>query len=154
YGIDVSIVRYFTVFGPAGRPDMSIFRFARGIIEETPITVTGDGTQSRDFTYVDDIARGTVLALKPLGFKVINLGGGRTPSSINDLVAFIEARTGKKAILLHAPMAREDMVSTWAEIGRAADLLGWSPQVTLEEGLDLTMDWHLANRDFVASCRP
>ncbi len=77
YGLDVSIPRYFTVYGPAGRPDMSIFRFIRRIAEGEPITVFGDGSQSRDFTYIDDIARGTIAALKPVGYEIINLGGGR-----------------------------------------------------------------------------
>ena len=75
YGIDVTILRYFTVYGPAGRPDMSPFRFIKWIAEGTPIRLYGDGSQSRDFTYVDDIARGTVLALKKTGYKIINLGG-------------------------------------------------------------------------------
>ena len=77
HGIDVSIPRYFTVYGPAGRPDMSVFRFIRRIAEGEPIVVFGDGSQSRDFTFVDDIARGTIAALRPLGYEVINLGGDR-----------------------------------------------------------------------------
>ena len=77
HGLDVSIPRYFTVYGPAGRPDMSVFRFVRRIAEGEPIVVFGDGTQSRDFTFVDDIARGTIAALRPLGYEVINLGGDR-----------------------------------------------------------------------------
>ncbi|HTE04499.1 MAG TPA: SDR family NAD(P)-dependent oxidoreductase, partial [bacterium] len=70
YGIDVTVVRYFTVYGPAGRPDMSLFRFVKWVAEGDPVIVYGDGTQERDFTYVDDIAAGTVAALKPLGFEV------------------------------------------------------------------------------------
>ena len=77
HGLDISIPRYFTVYGPAGRPDMSVFRFIRRIAEGEPIVVFGDGTQSRDFTFVDDIARGTIAALRPLGYEVINLGGDR-----------------------------------------------------------------------------
>ena len=77
HGIDVTVFRYFTVYGPAGRPDMSVFRFVRRIAEGEPIVVFGDGTQQRDFTYVDDIARGTVAGLAPLGYEVINLGGDR-----------------------------------------------------------------------------
>ena len=77
HGIDVTVVRYFTVYGPAGRPDMSAFRFVQWISEDRPVVVYGDGSQSRDFTYVDDIARGTIAALKPLGFEVINLGSDR-----------------------------------------------------------------------------
>lgn len=75
YGLDITVVRYFTVFGPAGRPDMSIFRFVKWIDEGKPVELFGDGTQSRDFTYIDDIARGTILAAKALGYEIINLGG-------------------------------------------------------------------------------
>ena len=79
YQIDVSVVRYFTVFGPAGRPDMSIFRFIKWIDEGMPIEMFGDGSQSRDFTYVGDIARGTIAAIEHVGYQIINLGGGRNP---------------------------------------------------------------------------
>jgi UDP-glucuronate 4-epimerase len=85
YGIDVSVVRYFTVYGPAGRPDMSIFRFIKWIMEDRPIEVFGDGTQSRDFTYVDDIAEGTILALKPVGYEIINLGGNN-PHELTEII--------------------------------------------------------------------
>ena len=83
HGLDVSIPRYFTVYGPAGRPDMSIFRFVRRIFEGEPIVVFGDGSQTRDFTFVDDIARGTIAALRPLGYEAINFGGDR-PVSLRD----------------------------------------------------------------------
>ena len=83
YGLDISVVRYFTVFGPAGRPDMSIFRFIKWIDEGSPLEVFGDGSQSRDFTYVDDIARGTIQASKMLGYEILNLGGGKSPKSLN-----------------------------------------------------------------------
>ena len=75
YGLDISVVRYFTVYGPAGRPDMSIFRFIKWIDEEKPIELFGDGSQARDFTYVDDLARGTMKALKPVWYEIMNLGG-------------------------------------------------------------------------------
>ncbi len=84
YDIDVTVVRYFTVYGPAGRPDLAIFRFVKWIIEGEPIRINGDGKQSRGFTYVDDIARGTIAALKPLGYEVINLGGHEVVT-INEL---------------------------------------------------------------------
>lgn len=82
FGIDVSVVRYFTVYGPAGRPDMSIFRFIKWIDEGKPIILYGDGSQARDFTYVDDIADGTILAMKNVGYEIINLGGGKNPISL------------------------------------------------------------------------
>ena len=88
HGIDASVLRYFTVYGPAGRPDMSIFRFIRGIPENEPLTVFGDGTQERDFTHVEDIARGTVAALKPLGYEIINLGSDR-PVPLKGVISII-----------------------------------------------------------------
>jgi len=90
YGLDISVLRYFTVFGPAGRPDMASFRFCQGIDAGTPLALYGDGRQSRDFTYVDDIARGTILAARPLGYEIINLGGGRNPISLQTVIGWIE----------------------------------------------------------------
>ncbi len=96
YDIDVSVVRYFTVYGPAGRPGMSMFRFAKWISEDMPVQVYGDGTQTRGFTYLDDIARGTIAALQPLGYEIINLGGHES-ISINDLLVKFEKIIGKAA---------------------------------------------------------
>lgn len=101
HGIDISALRYFTVYGPAGRPDMSVFRFVRGIAEQTPITLWGDGEQKRDFTYVDDIARGTVLALKEVGYEIFNLGSDR-PYSVNDMLAMLAAQLGQQPIIERA----------------------------------------------------
>jgi len=150
YDIDVSVLRYFTVYGPAGRPDMSYFRFIYLIDHEQPIQVFGDGTQSRDFTFVEDIARGTCLATKPVGFEIINLGGGNQPYSINKVVSMIEEMLGKRAIVKYLPAHVADMESTWANIDRAKDLLDWSPEVRLEEGLQYCVDWYLANREWLA----
>jgi UDP-glucuronate 4-epimerase len=151
HGLDVSILRYFTVFGPAGRPDMAPFRFIKWIDEGTPITLFGDGTQARDFTYVDDIARGTVLALKPLGCEVINLGGGRNPLSLLTVIGLIEKALGKKAKITGQPPSAADMKETWADIGKAQRLLGWAPQISAEEGFRRTVEWHRATRDLVRS---
>ena len=96
YDIDVSVVRYFTVYGPAGRPDLAFFRFVQWISEGLPVRVNGDGEQSRGFTYIDDIARGTILALKPVGYEIINLGGHEV-ITINNLIKLIEEVIGKKA---------------------------------------------------------
>jgi nucleoside-diphosphate-sugar epimerase len=145
HGLDVSVLRYFTVFGPAGRPDMAPFRFIKWISEGKPITVYGDGTQARDFTYVDDIARGTVLALKPLGYEIINLGGGRNPISLQTLIGLIEKALGKKAKINRRPASPADMKETWADIAKAQRLLGWAPTVSAEEGIRRTVEWHVAN---------
>jgi len=146
YGIDVSIVRYFTVYGPSGRPDMSIFRFIRAIDRGEPIKLFGDGQQSRDFTYVDDIALGTVLALAPLGFEIINLGGGKKPVTINSMIELMEKYLGKKAKIKHLPINKTDMDMTQADIGKAKRILGWKPKVGFEDGIKRTVDWYLSNR--------
>jgi UDP-glucuronate 4-epimerase len=147
YGLDITVLRYFTVYGPAGRPDMSVFRFIRWIAEGEPIQVFGDGLQERDFTYVDDIARGTIAALKPLGYEIINLGGDR-PVSLQWIIETIEQLVGKRAVWQTQPMHPADVKATWADITKARTLLGWEPQVSLEEGLRRSVAWYLANRDW------
>lgn len=149
YGVDVSVVRYFTVFGPAGRPDMSIFRFIKWIDEGQPLELFGDGSQARDFTYVDDIARGTILAAKPLGYETINLGGGRNPISLQVVIAFIEKALGKKAVIANQPFHIADIKESWADIAKADRLLGWRPTVGLEDGFQRAVDWYLANRSWL-----
>jgi len=136
YGIDVTILRYFTVYGPLGRPDMAPYRFCKWILENKPIILFGDGNQSRDFTYVDDIARGTLLAEKPLGYEIINLGGGKEPITINQFISCIEELTCKKAIIQYNPSHSADMDSTMADIHKAKYLLGWQPSIEVKEGLE------------------
>lgn len=150
YGLDTTVVRYFTVFGPAGRPDMSVFRFIKWIDEEQPLELFGDGSQSRDFTYVDDIARGTILAAKPLGYEIVNLGGGRNPISLQTVIAFIEKALGKKAVIAGKPFHIADIKETWADISKAERLLGWKPAVSPEEGFQRSVDWYLANRSWLS----
>ncbi|WP_457626844.1 SDR family NAD(P)-dependent oxidoreductase [Persephonella sp.] len=149
YGLDISVVRYFTVYGPAGRPDMSIFRFIKWIDEGSPIRLFGDGSQARDFTYVDDIARGTILAMKPVGYEIINLGGGKNPVSLKEIISKIENLLGKKAKIEYKPFHKADMKETWADIEKAEKLLGWKPQIDIDEGLKRTVEWYLENRDWV-----
>jgi len=149
YNIDITIVRYFTVYGPAGRPDMSIFRFIKWIDEGKPINLYGDGSQARDFTYVDDIARGTILALKPLGYEIINLGGGKNPISLNTIIQKIETYLGKKAKIEYKPFNKADMKETWADIEKAKKLLNWEPQISIDEGLKKTINWYIKNKDWL-----
>jgi len=146
YKMDVSVVRYFTVYGPAGRPDMSIFRFIKWIDDGTPIELFGDGTQARDFTYVDDIARGTIAALKPVGYEVINLGGGNNPIDLMTVIGMIEKYLGKKAQIANKEFHIADVKETWADISKANKLLGWKPTISLEEGIKRSVEWHLANK--------
>ncbi len=145
YGIDVTVLRYFTVYGPAGRPDMSIFRFIQWITEGRAVTVYGDGTMERDFTFVDDIALGTVAALRPLGYEVINLGSDH-PVTVRDAIAQIEALIGATARIEYQPPHPADVTATWANIGKAGRLLGWTPQTPFNEGLDQAVRWYKANR--------
>jgi UDP-glucuronate 4-epimerase len=149
YGTDIIIPRYFTVYGPAGRPDMSYFRFIRWIAEEEPLIVYGDGSQSRDFTYVDDIARGTVLGLGLEGYNVINLGSDR-PVSLSGVIGILEGLLGKEAKVRYEPANPLDVPATWADITRARSLLAWEPQVSLEEGLHIAVEWYLENRIWVS----
>jgi nucleoside-diphosphate-sugar epimerase len=149
FDIDATIVRYFTVYGPAGRPDMSPFRFIKWIAEGTPITVFGDGTQSRDFTYVDDIARGTIAALKPVGYEIVNLGGGRRPRMLNEMIALLEQLLGRSAVIDRKPFHSADMLETSADIGKARSLLEWEPQIDLEEGLAKSVEWYLQNQSWL-----
>lgn len=152
YGLDVSVVRYFTVYGPAGRPDLALFRFTQWISEGRPVQIYGDGKQSRGFTYLDDIARGTILALKPLGFEVLNLGGHEV-ITINDLVALVEEVAGKKATVEYGPPNLADMRSNWADVTKAGELLGWEPQVDLREGVRRLVEWYRQERFWVKDVR-
>jgi nucleoside-diphosphate-sugar epimerase len=152
YGIDVTVVRYFTVYGPAGRPDMSLFRFAQWIAEERPVIVFGDGMQSRDFTYVDDIARGTIAALRPLGYEVINLGSDR-PMVLMDALKLIERLIGKQAKIEYQPFHKADILATWADITTARQKLGWEPAVSHEQGIENLVDWYRQNRDWAREVR-
>lgn len=148
YGIDISIVRYFTVYGPAGRPDMSAFIFTKQIDEGRPVEVFGDGTQSRDFTYVDDIAVGTIKAIKKVGFKIINLGGN-DPYRLTYMIGLIEKNLGKKAKVIYKPFHIADIKATWADISEAKNTLGWMPKVSFDEGIRRTVEWHDANRSWL-----
>lgn len=149
YDLDVTVVRYFTVYGPAGRPDMCIFRFMKWVDEGTPIELFGDGSQSRDFTYVDDIALGTIAALKPVGYEVVNLGGGNRPVDLNEVIAFIEKGLGKTASIEHKPFHKADIKETSANIQKAHDILGWTPDTPPETGFQKTLEWYEANRQWL-----
>ncbi len=149
YGIDVSVVRYFTVYGPCGRPDMSIYRFIKWIQDEVPLEIFGDGLQSRDFTFVEDVARGTFLASKNMGYEVINLGGGKNPISLNTIITNLEKLLGKKAKINNRSFHKSDIKETWADISKAKKLLDWEPVVNIEEGLRKCTEWYLQNQNFL-----
>jgi nucleoside-diphosphate-sugar epimerase len=128
---------------------MSIFRFIKWIDEGTPIELFGDGSQARDFTYVDDIACGTIAAIQPVGYEVMNLGGGNNPLTLNTIIGWIEESLGKQAIYDRKPFHKADIKETWADISKAERLLGWKPHVTPREGLDHSIEWFVKNRDWM-----
>ena len=150
YEIDVSIPRYFTVYGPAGRPDMSIFRFIKNIDMSRPIKIFGDGSQKRDFTYIDDIAKGTLKCLKNVGYGIFNLGNDR-PVELMQVVRIIEEALCKKAAIEFSPRHPADVMDTWADIGLTKERLDWSPVTSIEDGIQKTVEWYMLNRDFVKS---
>ncbi len=149
YGLDVTIFRFFTVYGPAGRPDLAMFRFVQWIAEGRPVKINGDGRQSRGFTYIDDVARGVLLGLKPLGFEIINLGGHES-ISVLDLVRLIEDMLGRKARLEFLPFHPADMMKNLADVRKAGRLLGWQPQVNLREGVQNLVNWYLQEREWAS----
>ncbi|HAD06793.1 MAG TPA: nucleotide sugar epimerase [Anaerolineaceae bacterium] len=149
YGLDVTIFRFFTVYGPAGRPDLAMFRFVQWIAEGRPVKINGDGSQSRGFTYIDDVARGVLLGLKPLGFEIINLGGHEA-ISVLDLVKLIEDLLGKKARLEFLPFHPADMMKNLADVRKAGQLLGWQPLVNLQQGVQNLVNWYLQEREWAS----
>ena len=149
YDIDVTIFRYFTVYGRAARPDMVMFRFIQWISEGRPVRLNGDGEQSRGFTHLDDIARGTILGLKPLGFEIINLGGHES-IKINALIRMMEGLIGKKGQVQHLPRHPADMLTNLAKIDKARRLLDWEPRVSLKEGVADLVAWYNAERDWAS----
>jgi len=152
FNIDISIPRYFTVYGPAGRPDMSIFIFIKNIDTGVPITVFGDGKQQRDFSYVDDIADGTLKCLQPFGYEIFNLGNDN-PVELMHVINMIEDELGKKAEMNFIPRHPADIVATWADIGKARGTLNWYPQTPIKEGIRKTVAWYFENREFIRTLK-
>ena len=147
HGIDVTVLRFFTVYGTAGRPDLSIFRFVQWISEGRPVKVNGDGEQSRGFTFIDDIARGIILALKPVGFEVFNLGGHEV-ITINNLIKLVEDVVGKKAIVDYGPANPADMFMNHADVSKAGTILGWEPQFGMRAGIEKLVEWYNEEREW------
>ncbi len=145
YSIDVTVFRYFTVYGPAPRPDMIMFRLTQWLSEGRTIMLYGDGEQSRGFTYVDDIARGTLLGLRPVGYEIINLGGHEV-IKINDLIRRLESLTGQKANIEYHPAHPADLATNWADVTKAGKVLDWQPEVELDQGLDQLVSWYYQER--------
>ncbi|MCP1716129.1 UDP-glucose 4-epimerase [Methanocalculus alkaliphilus] len=152
YGVPTVSLRYFTVYGPRQRPDMGINKFVRAIRAGDPITIYGDGTQTRDFTYIDDAVEANVAAAladpadpaTPNGAGILgeafNIGGGNRISVI-DLIHAIEDATGRTALLHHAEEQKGDVQDTWADAGKAERVLGWTAKVRIQEGLERYVGW-------------
>ena len=153
YQFDVTIFRYFTVYGPAGRPDMSVFRFIQWIHEGEPVTIYGDGQQSRDFTYVDDVARGTILGLNLKGYQIINLGSDQ-PVVLIDILRFVEQQLNKPAKLIYKPQHPADMRATWANVTAAGELMGWEAKTTYKQGVLNAINWYKDNWDWAHDIKP
>jgi len=152
YGINGIVLRYFTVYGPAGRPDMSIFRFLYWAFHNKEIIIYGDGTQRRSFTYVDDIAYGTFLAYKLNGFEIINLGNDED-NSINEVIQIIEKILNKKLKLKYEEFNKADLYETKADITKAKKLLNWKPNIKLFEGIKRTIEWFFENEKLIYSLK-
>lgn len=142
YGLNCTGLRFFTVYGPRGRPDMAPFKFIERIFNGVPIQQYGDGSTSRDYTYIDDIVDGVVRSIdRPLGYEVINLGNGR-PFRLSDFISLVESCVGRRAVIEVLPEQPGDVERTCADISKARRLLGYNPQVSFETGIARTADWY------------
>ncbi|AJF61367.1 TPA: NAD-dependent epimerase/dehydratase family protein [Candidatus Woesearchaeota archaeon] len=135
YGLNITCLRFFTVYGPRGRPDMAPYRFTEAIDKGHPVNMYGDGNSKRDYTYVDDVVRGILLSVeKSRKFEIINLGNGN-PVELKKFISLIEKQLSKKAKIAKKQMPKGDVVATHADISKAGKILGYVPQTTIEEGL-------------------
>lgn len=141
YGLPAVSLRYFTVYGPRQRPDMAVNKMVRAIFAGDEITVFGDGTQTRDFTYVDDAVEATIIAAQngPAG-EVFNTGGG-SRITVNELIGKIEAIVGRKAKLRNIEEQKGDVRDTLADISKARERLNWQPRVGIDRGLERYIAW-------------
>ena len=141
YGMDVVMLRFFTVYGPRQRPDLAIHKFARLITSGKPIPVFGDGSTARDYTYISDIANGVIAATqKDFGYQIFNLGESQ-PIKLSYLIEVLEKALGRKAVIDRQPPQPGDVPITFANIGKARSLLGYSPSVKIEQGIQLFVEW-------------
>jgi UDP-glucuronate 4-epimerase len=146
YGFDIFCLRFFSVYGPKQRPEMAIHNFASKILDDRPISVYGDGTSKRDYTFIEDIVDGTVSAMYKLkGYEVINLGESKT-YSLNTVIALLEKSLSKKAIINKLPSQPGDVHLTNADISKAKSLIGYEPKTNLEEGISKFVSWLLKDR--------
>lgn len=146
YGMNVVCLRFFTVYGPAGRPDMAPYLFTEAILKDQPITVFGDGSSQRDYTYIDDIISGVEAAIDlEAGYQVLNLGNN-TPIKLSEFLKTLQDITGKKAKLLAQPMPPGDVFQTYADISKAKQLLDYQPKTSFRDGLAKFVEWFKMER--------
>ena len=144
YGMKITCLRFFTVYGPRQRPDLAIRKFTNLIERGEPVPVYGDGTFKRDYTYVDDIMQGVLSALdRKFDFEIFNLGESQVTETL-ELVRLIESALGKKANVEHVPVQPGDVPITYADIDKSRKVLGYDPQIKIEEGIPLFVDWFRA----------
>ena len=143
YGIEVTCLRFFTVYGPWSRPDMAMLKFAQKIVADEPIDIYNNGNLRRDFTYIDDIVEGFVSAVhKPMKYEVINLGNG-SPVKLLDFVELLEERLGKKAQKNMLPMQQGDVYETYADTTKAKQLLGFEARTDFATGISNFVEWFI-----------
>jgi len=143
YGMDVAVLRFFTVYGPRQRPDLVIYKFAKLISAGKPIPVFGDGSAARDYTFITDTLDGIIACTqKEFGYELFNLGESQTVK-LNDLIQLLEKLLGKKAVIDRQPVQPGDVPVTFADISKARAKLGYHPQVKIEQGLPKFVDWFL-----------
>lgn len=146
YELPVTIFRFFTVYGPRGRPDMAPYIFTESTLKGEEIKIFGDGKAMRDFTYIDDIVGGIALGLqKKFPFEVFNLGSS-SPINIMSFIQMIEKKIGKKAIIKTFPRISSEMKNTYANIKKAEKFLGYRSKIAIEEGLEIFIKWFKENR--------
>ncbi|MDX1662640.1 MAG: NAD-dependent epimerase/dehydratase family protein [Candidatus Promineifilaceae bacterium] len=142
FGLNFTAIRFFTVYGPNGRPDMMAYKLADSIKKGREIPLYNNGEMYRDWTYVDDITDGVVAALqRPLGYEIINLGRGE-PVLLREFVSLMESLAGAKANLVPTPKLAADVVRTYADIGKARRLLDYNPHISVEEGVRRFWEWY------------
>ena len=149
YGLDVAMLRFFTVYGPRQRPDLAIHKFTKLIDSGQPIPVFGDGSTARDHTFITDILDGILACTrKEFGFEVFNLGESQTVK-LSELIALIESALGKKAVIDRQPLQPGDVPITYADISKAKKMLGYNPQVKAAKGIPLFVEWYRNSRKTV-----
>jgi UDP-glucuronate 4-epimerase len=141
YGMDVAMLRFFTVYGPRQRPDLAIHKFAARIAAGRPIEVFGDGSSARDYTYITDIIDGVMACVRQnFGYEIFNLGGS-SPTTLSHLIELLEQALHKKALIEGRPDQPGDVPRTWADVTKSARRLGYAPKIKIEQGIPLFVEW-------------